>query len=240
MTLRQLYESLLLKLRKENAPAIHLEEFNEAYRAVVNKFSESVGLSSGTTQNSKDGERFFRAQTTLTDFNNPGRLPLSEVLPYPERYRHLRELRATFELVRDIPEFCWKRGELKTFNSKPIDVGQIGYIENDPFISAMFTEPKYLIENDGILFWYGTDKRVRLSKIDLFYVQHLVNIVLTYEDLDGADTSPQMPFDEMTNEDIADKITTYFMERQLDPRGQSFMQINTKQPRVEDVTVVRN
>lgn len=240
MTLRGLYESVLIKLRKENAPAIHLEEFNEAYRAVVNKFGESVGLSSGTTQNSKDAERFFRESATYTVFDFQGRLPGSNVLPYPLRYRHLRELRTTFELLRDVPEFCWKRGEKKAFNSKPMDVGQIGFIEDDPFISAMFTEPKYLIENNGILLWYGTDRRVRLDQVDIFYVQHLPAITLLYVHLTGPDESPSMPFDEMTNEDIADRMTQYFMERQLDPRVQSFGPVHTKQPRPEDITVVRN
>jgi len=121
-TLKELYEAVLLEVRKEGVPSFHLREFNHYVNNAINQVVDDALVAFETTQRSLDYlkrlKRVYKA--TMSDFT-AGFYPESISFALPNDYKQLTNLIITYKVNSTFFDDCYNTGDLIRYGSKRLD-----------------------------------------------------------------------------------------------------------------------
>lgn len=115
MTSRQVYEAILIELRKENAPNILLEDFNYLINKAINQFVNKRYNIYDINQQTTDDLRVLKSNAMLnvTKVSSYEGLSLANGATYevqlPSDYRHLLNCICIYEVLKTYK--CYNAGD---------------------------------------------------------------------------------------------------------------------------------
>lgn len=222
MTLREVFESVLIELNKIQAPTLKLQEFNYLYKKAVTQYINKVYNIYDISQQTTDDLSSLITPITLTPKNN-------EIL-FPENYLHLLNCICIFEVISD--KGCYKKGDTVTFPATKMTSDTEGQIMIDFYNKPSIKKPYYYIigGREGnqlkckILF--GNSNNFTLKEVKINYIKNPEPKILTQEHIDLIDdTSQILEFPDYVNQEIINELVHLAMERSYDPRLATNVQI---------------
>jgi hypothetical protein len=257
MTVKEIYEGVLIEVRKENFPHIHLRDFNHYLNDSVSEIIDDIYIAFEKNQKSLDYLKAIKRSivvnntigTGLTATPDPngvdtitiadGSYQGSVKFILPSDYRHLTNLIVKYKVNSLIPDDCYEVGNRFQMGSKRLDDDTFASIVADPFQRPRYFEPKHAILGSECFVLTGqTNGRLstaplQIESILLSYLKTPQRYALTLSQAnqDISDTSQKMEFDDITNRLVLDRIIQKLLERNMDQRTQSFTQINQPQTR---------
>lgn len=258
MTVRDIYEGVLIEVRKENFPHIQLRDFNHYLNEAVSEIIDDVYIAFEMNQKSLDYLKAIKktikidtTEKTIPDCEDGIQLVSGEGLYkgsvkfcLPCDYRHLTGVVVKYDIVGSIPDDCYENGDIIEHGSKRIDDDTFASIVNDPFQRPRYFEPKHAIIGNELFVSVGqqlpltTSLGTKVNSVLFSYLKTPKRYTLTYNQSfqDSVDTSQKLEFDEITNKLILDRVTQKVLERNMDQRTQSHTQINKIQTRQDVLT----
>jgi hypothetical protein len=256
MTLKELYENVLIEIDKVKAPYLYVEDFNMyANKAQNNYTNKRYNLFEQNQQLSDDlqslkGIYLVRPNSTLTTATveiegTPSTpIPIEKVqegtavtairFKLPENYRHL--LKCTIKYSVNANYKCYTPSRTTSFTAKRLVDNQ--NIENNLHFRATYRQCYYYFYNNvnsvapTIEVITGNIRpNFNYDTIDIRYIKDPQRLLLTQEQLDGTnDTSQLLEFPEYVCQEIQKELISLVLERASDPRLQTNNPVNTSIP----------
>lgn len=255
MTTKELYEGVLTEVRKEQAPHIHLREFNHYANEAASEFVDDIYIAFETNQKSLDYLKAIKstisvneagvadpADPGLTITLNPGDYPDSLRFDLPSNYRHLTSLVVNYLVEEPIFDLCYEVDDRFQYGSKKLDSDTYSSIIADPFNRPRYDRVYYSILDKECYVFSGVHNGLAVESVRMDYLKtpQRINITLQQAFQDTVDTSDELEFDDISARKILDKIVQKILERNMDPRTQSHSQINqSPQPQPDVMTNMR-
>lgn len=254
MTVKEIYEGVLIEVRKENFPHIHLRDFNHYLNEAVSEIIDDIYIAFEKNQKSLDYLKAIKqsviidATGAVVDPGDPNKsltlvqaseFPGSVKFNLPSNYRHLTGLVVKYKVNSAIPDDCYETGNQFQYGTKRLDDDTFSSIIADPFQRPRYFEPKHAIRGSQCYVLVGvnnplqTTTPLQILDVSLSYLKTPQRYTLTISQAnsDIADGSATMEFDDITNRLILDRIVQKILERNMDQRTQSHTQINRIQTR---------
>lgn len=150
MTVRQLYEALLIELNKVEAPALLLKDFLYFLNKKINGFEDALYLAYDTNQAIKDALRQLEhtAHPIIPTKTNKYGESLGSIYEcyLPDDYRHILNVMCEFTVTQDKSK-CKKEGDIVVYNANKMTSDNSGTIINDYFQRPKVNRPYYFIHN---------------------------------------------------------------------------------------------
>lgn len=227
MTTRELFLKVLIEIKKEQSPHVHLSEFNTLANETISEFIDSVYFTFETSQKSLDYIRPLKKFSIVTIFQD-GLYPNSKRFEVPDNYRHITAVETYFKGKRNK---CAEEEE--TFNSsKRLEPDKRAMIHADPFLTPSYKRTYHSLLENTVYIHTGSSTKYTLSKVLFDYIKQPETIELTYSqafEIDE-DTSQELEFSLEGCEKIKDILVTKFLERDQNNRLNSYMSINQMLP----------
>jgi len=253
VTVRQVYERVLIELRKYKSPHLHLDQFVYYINKGVQEFLNETYNIYDTSQQTSDA---------LSSLSIPGTITLDWVtlsytlvipggtttLPFisgnkfgydfvrfglPSNYWHLLNFMVSTQTKQHYK--CFPPGYLHTNYAKRLTADQKVAISNNAFLSPDLKRP-YFFAQDNILapngipdieVYYGSFNALKVIKCEFDYLKKPLVLTLTVLQRDAiVDTSQSMEFPDYIVNEIIKKIVTLMLENSTDPRLQTMPLVN--------------
>jgi len=232
--LKQVYELVSIELDKIKSPVLLLDQFNALFlRAQENFFEqqyavfEKENLVTEMIQCYKRAPVYFTPSGAVEFGYKEGK-----VFNAPDDYWRLSKAFITYEVVSGNVE-CLPIGNILTYDcSKLLDMHSIS---SNVFLQEKYYEPYYYIYDNNlskipnIVYIFGSVPRGFIIKsFGLFYLSRPKIIQLVELDLNNIDplAGPQLDYPESVGLRIVDVMVKLQLERQTDPRLQTFPLMN--------------
>lgn len=223
MTVREIYEYVLIESHKLNAPNLKLFEFNYYINKAINQVVNKIYNIYDTTQQTSDDLRVLvKNNVELIQ----GKLP--------EDYLHLLNCICTFEAT-DKYKNCIKEGDEIQVVATKATSDSWGQILQDAYNKPSYKKPYYKIVNgyaakepvevSKLVIEYGKGP-FELKSVSIDYLKTPTQMTLTEEQVELIeDKSDQMEFPDYINREIINELVHLVMERANDPRLSTNLQI---------------
>lgn len=263
-TVKQLYEAFLVNIRKEQSPTLHLRDFNYHINDVISDVIRDIALGFEANQKSLDYLKGIKKLVTIpaspgtfVDPNDtaatpttlqlnpgglfPGGTPGSLSTPLPFDYRHFTGAVICYEATADIIDACYPANTEFQFPTKRLSADQISAIIGDLFLTPRYDNPYHTIIDNSIYFVTGDHPNVDIKEVQFQYLKTPQEVTLTQADAfnQTQDNSQVLEFDEHMNYEILMRLVQRIMERNGDPRTQSYTQVSREQPPADAVAGVK-
>lgn len=246
MTVRQVYESVLIELRKLHAPSLKLFEFNYYLLKAINQYVNKVYNVYDINQQTSDDLRVLTVPAEL--------IPLNNVVIFPKDYLHLLSCICVFEN----PSPCVNKKDLKVKATR-LTADSMGMVMENYYNRPSIKKPYYYIRNESQEFKeyaqtdiqqsedslslinlsainktsgerYGNasvvrceiifgDKEETLKSVKIEYVRSPKHVELTQDQLNKTeDYSQTMEFPDYVNQEIINELVNLVLEQQSNPR----------------------
>lgn len=255
MTVRDIYEALLIELNKVSAPSFLLGDFNYYLNKVIGQFINKKYNFFEINQQLVDDLRVLKTQETLipqkvnTQSNMWGSDAIYEA-SLPTDYLHLLNCICTFK-IKD-SKGCFQKDTYKSVSATRLVPDSWGQILKDYYNRPSPNKPYYFISSkptnqeevsskvitlgnsestksykDRIEVRYGTSALFELVEIEIEYLKEPQYVELTPEQLDLIqDTSQVMEFPDYVCREITNELVNLVLESNSDPRLQSYIPVN--------------
>lgn len=146
MTLKQVYEGVLVEINKTEAPSFLLEDFNylvnKAITMYVNKRYNIYDINQQTT----DDLRVLKTNVTLTPTKASNSIyPGTYEVTLPNDYLHLLNCICVFKSLK--PYKCYKQDDLLYYSARKSTSDAWPLILINPYLSPSYKRPYYFIQN---------------------------------------------------------------------------------------------
>ena len=191
MTVKQLYEGVLIEVRKENFPHLHLRSFNHYLNEAVSEIIDDVYLAFEKTQKSLDYLKAIKRtlvinnsavdglentpdpasteDTQLPELNittGVGTFDNTVKFKLPSDYRHITNLIVKYKVNSKINDDCYEAGNEFQYGSKKVDDDTFASIIADPFQRPRYFGAKHAIINDEVFVFTG-QKNILMNSVPL-------------------------------------------------------------------------
>lgn len=142
MTLRGVYEGLLIELNKVQAPSILLEDFNYFVNKAVRQYVNKRYTIYDVNQQTSDDLRVLKATATVSvteDKNKPG----TYVGHLPEDYLHLLNCICNYTVTN--PFKCHGEGDIVEYTATRLTADLCGQIINNAYMKPKYYRPYYYL-----------------------------------------------------------------------------------------------
>ena len=246
MTVRQVYESVLIELKKLRAPSLKLFEFNYYLLKAINQYVNKVYNVYDINQQTSDDLRVLTVPAELK--------PLNNVVTFPNDYLHLLSCICVFEN----PKACLNKPDIEVKATR-LTADSMGMVMENYYNRPSIKKPYYYIHNESqeitedsetniqqnnnslSLFdlsainktpgkRYGNasvvrceinfgDKGEQLKSVKIEYVRSPKHVELTQNQLTSTEDHSQiMEFPDYVNQEIINELVNLVLEQQSNPR----------------------
>lgn len=231
MTVRELYSEVLMELVKEEAPALHLEEYNVYLRDSLEHVIDDTDAFFEANQRTTDWLAYLKKTVRYVKSDLvAGFYPNSWEMALPQDYRSFKGITVSYKILDKVPLLCLKKGDI-FYPEKvaKLDADKYQSVVNLPFSQPSFKEPKYMFFGNKLVLLVGRNKLngsinyfFEIDKVDIEYLANPPLFELTYAQLQTeADESQVLPFHQTFNRLLKERIILRLLERNGDPRQQS-------------------
>ena len=204
MTVREIYEHVLIELHKINAPNLKLFEFNYYCNKAINQVVNKIYNLYDTSQQTSDDLRVLQAQMKAEK---------TDSIQLPEDYLHLLNCICTFTNSNK----CHNKYSI--LPATKITSDQLAQVMQNAYNKPSYKKPYYQVNNDRIDIIYGNDSTFELDTITIDYLKKPQLINLTLNEVEQTlDNSQTMEFPDYINQEIVNELVQLVMERTNDPR----------------------
>ena len=263
-TVKSLYEAFLVNIRKEQSPHLHLRDFNYHINDVISDVIRDIALGFEGNQKSLDYLKAIKkvvevpvapnsfvdpADTSPTPVTlqlnpsslYPGGTPGALVSPLPFDYRHFTGAIVCFEAVVDIIDDCYPAGEEFYFPTRRYSADDRSATIADLFSAPRYYQPGHAIIDKSIHIITGNHPGIDIKNVQFEYLKTPAKVTLTQQDAfnQTEDNSQVLEFDQHMNYEILMRLVQRIMERNGDPRTQSYTQVSREQPPADAIQGVK-
>lgn len=224
MTVREVYEALLIELSRVEAPNILLEDFiyylNKAINQKVNKNYSNFE----TTQQSTDDLKFLITKRPLsyTDRDEYFRVEI------PKNYLHLLSITCNY-VVKEGGYKCFKAGKTFSYPAKKATADSWPMIAQNYYMCPKPERPYYKFSEDNTIEVYCGDlDNLELTNVTIEYIREPEKVELTLDDLNNTETddSQILEFPDYVCREIINELISLVMANQADERLAVYPQVN--------------
>lgn len=256
MTLKELFEGVLISTNKTQSPTLLLRDFNYILNDVVSDVVRDLYVAFEANQITLDYLKGLKRELTITNTGVldpvdttktlqlvqggllPNGQPGSTVTDLPSDYRHFTGAILCYEVTTPVFDDCYKVGDLIFHGTKRHDADLRAASIADLFLKPTYFEPKHSIIGGKVFFITGDHPGIIIKSVQLEYLKTPAKLTLTQADAfnQTEDTSSKLEFDDITNKEIKRRLVQRIMERNGDPRTGSYTQVTDMQP-PKDATI---
>lgn len=255
MTVREVYEYILIELNKVKSPHIHLEDFlyfiNKAIQEYINERYTLYAVSQQLTDDLEALSKSFSLNisgntATINDLVNGSLIetvPVNYSTKYgssavtiqlPSSYLHL--LLCVCNIVSNKPYKCYGAGYTYTNSADRLTSDLAGGIMSNAYLKPALTRPYFQINDNvtgavtpSITILYGLHPitNFTLTKIELDFLKkpEVLNLSITQRD-SIVDTSATLEFPEYVCNELIKRAVKLVLENSTDPRLQTNPLVN--------------
>lgn len=252
MTIRQIFEAVLIECNKIQAPTLKLYEFNYLIKKAINQYVNKIYNIYDLNQQTTDDLRVLKSTISIPATEKNSDLEFYYEVNFPKDYLHLLNLRCIYQINN--PKQCQESHV--EIPAKKLTSDSYGTIMTDVYNRPSPKNPYYCIcnieidnsdtESDtesfnlfkntisepikpssiGCKIRCGNNSKFQLKNVIIDYIREPRNIQLTQEQLDLVDdTSQIMEFPDYVNQEIINELVHLILERSSNPRLNTNMQI---------------
>lgn len=242
MTLKELFEHVLIDVKKEQSPHLHLREFNFILNETISEFVDDVWFAFETNQKTTD---YLKPLKRFKEYTHPniylGIFKDSNKVDLPEDYRHISAVKVGYEVVSQISDACYSVGTVFEYPCKKTTADQLAMIEPDPFQRPKYHNPYFSILGDELFLHTGKHVGIDIKYVFIEYIKQPEILTLTYQQAfqDTIDTSQVLEFTREGAYKIKDKLVVKMLEKDGSPRLKSYYETNLVQPPQDTLTNIR-
>ena len=235
MTVRQMFERMLINIRKEESPHLQLHEFNMYVNDAVHNFVTSVLIPFETTQKTADYLREIKTTGIVTSADLTPSLKGGVKFTLPPNYRDMKSVIYTIKVNGAIIDKCYKIGDSLQFHVHKSDSDKYSSTVIDAMQRPRYFRPYYFIQGAECEVVYGNISNISVEQIMFDYIKYPVIVELTYQQAfeDNADTSQLIEFSDAACIEITKELVKLIMERSSDQRVQTHPTVNAPSQKPE-------
>lgn len=223
MTIREVYEYVLIELNKRKAPSLLLKDYNYFFwKGIVNYAETKYNNYDKNQQRVDDLEAI-----TVIDHNIQlalvGRRFAGDL---PEDYFHILNCEVVFEVV-GADHLCYVTGDTFTESCGRLPSGAVRHVEKNYYFKPSTKRP-YFYQNSGSLeIRSGDTSKYAPKEVYIDYLKKPEELTLTQDQIDDVeDTSAELEFRFDVCLEIVKEITKLLLENSSDPRLQTNIPVN--------------
>lgn len=246
-TKKRLYEAIIARMNKTQAPSISVREFNYELNDVILDVVRDYAIAMEAGQIPLDYLRNLKDVATLnytTAFKGALLQPTQNgVLPtlgvnegvtsiLPSDYRHVTGIIVCFKVgANGIIDECYPPNSVPCFGAKRYDGGLSAATVSDVFLQPRYYQPGYSIIGNTLYIITNTHSDLTVDSVQLHYIKQPQEVIINLnESVDTIDSSTPLEFDLQLNYEIASRLAQRLMERDGNPRMNTHTQVNQVQP----------
>ena len=248
MTVRDVYNALLIELNKVNAPSCLLGDFNYHLNKAIQQYVNKAYATYDINQQSTDSLSVLKFTVTLEPKEKQSTVKGNYSVLFPDNYFHLLNCICEFDYsgsnsrcheesagkvqyaAKRLTSDAWTQ-VLNDYYTRPTPKRPYYYIHNLEYKKPT-TKPGFFIKEQGdqlhseVEIRCGFDNKYKLTKVYIDYLKKPRKMELTQEQLDLiSDTSEVMEFPDYVNDQIINELTMLVMEHNSDQRLQSHIPV---------------
>lgn len=246
-TKKRLYEAIIARMNKTQAPSISVREFNYELNDVILDVVRDYAIAMEAGQIPLDYLRNLKEIADL-DFTNdfrgalltptqngllPGGLAGGNqgvTTPLPSDYRHVTGVIVCFEVTGTIVDECFPVGSQPCYGAKRYDAGLTAATVTDVFLQPRYYQPGYSVIGNRLYVITGSHTNIDVKYVQLQYIKQPKEIIIDLnESADTQDSTTELEFDLQLNYEIASRLAQRLMERDGNPRMGTHTQSNQLQ-----------
>lgn len=239
MTAKQLFEGVLIEVKKEDSPEFHVREFNHYANETIAEYVDDLNLTFQVEKNHKvlDVIKTLKRFNIFNTFTPTAKGQFSFTLPTD--YRHLSNLIVRLGVVREIIDKCYEVGDEIEFPATQLSPELEASTIQDPFQRPRYFRPRYSITGNICEVFLGEDVSLpggggalELRSVRADYIKNPDEVVLTYTQahVEENDTSQVLEFDDITARHIRKRLIQRIFERDSNPRLQTHLPVTSVKP----------
>ena len=220
MTVREVYEALLIELSRVSAPNILLADFNYYLNKAINQYVNKKYSVFETTQQSTDDLRTLISSTPLQKNGLFYELP--------DDYLHLLSVTCNYE-VGENGYKCLSSGSQFSQVAKKATADSLPMILQNYYTRPKPERPYYKFSsNNTIEIYCGDLDNLTLTNITIEYIKEPEQVELSLNNLedDGNDNSAVLEFPDYICREIINELISLVMANQADERLAVYPQVN--------------
>jgi len=225
----------VIKIKTINGGAVSLKSYKSCGDFVTNNYSFDLNDHIELTVNDANPAYLVWTGSVYRLLEGSGFVHLNNkkiLLNSPTNYWHLLGMKAILEVKNNIN--CDNPVEREAGMGKLTSEREVS-IESNSYLEPSAKRPYYSIQNDinsvfpNFEIHYKKQKEielVKLIKVEILYLKETEIYTCTEEELDGADETAQLEFQEYICQELVEEVTALVLEYGSDPRAQSFTIMN--------------
>jgi hypothetical protein len=222
MTIKEVYEYVLIEENKRKAPALLLKDFNYFFwKALVNYCNIRYNDYDKNQQRIDDLDAFIEVDKNIS-LSLVGRRYAGDL---PADYLHILNCEVVFEVAID--HLCYEAGDVFNRAAHRLPTGSATSTLNNYYFKPSITKP-YFYQNKGSLEIRSGDASKYIPKE--VYIDYLVKAEqyeLTQDHIEEVgDTSPTLPLSDYVAMQVINELMKILLENTSDPRLQTNVPIN--------------
>lgn len=258
MTVRDVYEAVLIELNKVQAPSLLLNDFvYYINKAIQEYFNKRYNLFEKNQQATDDLSRLNRLATitAITRSNDPVYKTVWTV-ELPSNYVHILNCTCVFDKERDK---CNKDNRTVVQGANKLDTNQASHVLSNYYMQPSIKQPYYYIiytsdptnqslnipansnkqagqrygnSNQPVMqILCGNDPSITLKQVQIAYLTAPQYITLSQSDLDNPiDSTAEIEFQDYVINEIIKELVKMVLENGSDARIQTFIPVNQSVP----------
>ena len=223
MTIREVYEYVLIELNKRKAPSLLLKDYNYFFWKGIVGFAQIKYNDYDKNQQRVDDleaitEVDHNISLTLVGRRFEG--------PLPEDHFHILNCEVVFEVV-GASHLCYTTGDTFTEPVGRLPSGAVRHVERNHYFKPSVKRPYFYQNNGSLEIRSGDASKYAPKEAYIDYLRRPEEIVLTQDHLDEVeDNSPELEFRFDVSLEIIKEIVKLILENSSDPRLQTNIPVN--------------
>lgn len=240
-TKKRLYEAIIARMNKTQAPNISVREFNYELNDVILDVVRDYAMLMESGQIPLDYLRNLKdviEEITTAPSDKGTILTVSSLIPgadnfktpVPTDYRHVTGIIVCYTVTGAVVDECYQPTDTLYFGAKRMDSDMNAAIVSDVFQQPRYHDPKYSVIGNNIHIFTGTHTNIDVTAIQLHYIKQPQEVIINLNDSFDTQDTTELEFDLQLNYEIASRLAQRLMERDGNPRMGSHTQVNQVQP----------